>query len=155
VATITIDTAIAAPRELCFDLARDVTAHAQSAAFSDERIVGPGKTSGLLEMGDLVTFEGKHFGVRQRFTARIVEMNRPRSFADIMVHGSFKWLRHIHEFQEDGRGTLMRDILIWRAPLGPIGVIADWLFVKRHMEWFVRTKQHHLKAIAESRSGSV
>jgi ligand-binding SRPBCC domain-containing protein len=155
VATITIDTAIAAPRELCFDLARDVTVHAQSAAFSDERIVGPGKTSGLLEMGDLVTFEGKHFGVRQRFTARIVEMNRPHSFTDIMVHGSFKWLRHVHEFHGDGSGTLMRDILIWRSPLGPVGTLADWLFVKRHMEWFVRTKQHHLKAIAESRGGSV
>lgn len=149
---IVVETLIAAPREVCFDLARDVEAHARSAAFSGERVVEPGRLTGLLEAGDLVTFEGKHFGIRQRFTTRITEMRRPEFFVDEMVRGAFHWLRHTHEFHARGTGTLMRDILDWRAPLG---LIADPLFLKRHMRWFVTTKQLALKEIAERKPFSL
>ncbi len=152
-AQIVIETAIIAPREICFDLARDVGAHAESAAFSGERVVEPGRLSGLLDRGDLVTFEGRHFGVRQRFTARITELDRPNSFVDEMVRGAFRSLRHRHEFHAEGGGTRMRDVLTWVAPLGILGRIADALFLKRHMTWFVRTKQNALKEIAEKRGG--
>jgi ligand-binding SRPBCC domain-containing protein len=149
---IVIETTIHAPLELCFDLARDVDAHAESAAFSSERIVEPGRTKGLLEQGDLVAFEGRHFGIRQRFVARITELDRPSRFVDEMVHGAFKRLRHIHEFEPVGNATLMRDIIEWQAPLGFIGGLADALFLRRHMAWFVSTKQRALKQIAERRS---
>jgi len=149
---IVIETTIHAPLELCFDLARDVDAHAESAAFSSERIVEPGRTRGLLEQGDLVAFEGRHFGIRQRFVARITELDRPSRFVDEMVHGAFKRLRHIHEFEPVGNATLMRDIIEWQAPLGFIGGLADALFLRRHMAWFVSTKQRALKQIAERRS---
>ncbi|HUK33906.1 MAG TPA: hypothetical protein VLV86_08365, partial [Vicinamibacterales bacterium] len=92
-------------------------------------------------------FEGRHFGIRQRFTARIVEMRRPEFFIDEMVRGAFRWLRHVHEFEERDGGTLMRDTLEWRAPFG---FIADPLFLKRHMHWFVETKQRALKELAET-----
>src|SRR5216117_647115 len=68
---ITVRTWIDAPVELCFDLARDVGMHVESAAFSGERLVAPGKLSGILEVGDLVCFEGRHAGLPQRFCARI------------------------------------------------------------------------------------
>ena len=144
---IVIDTVIRAPVELCFELARDVAVHAKSAAFSGERLVEPGRMSGLLELGDLVTFEGRHFGIRHRFTTKIIQVEPPHIFVDEMVHGAFHSLTHIHEFHPHQSGTSMRDTLEWQAPLG---WLADALFLKRHMDWFVRTKQHHLKAIIES-----
>jgi ligand-binding SRPBCC domain-containing protein len=149
---IVIETTIHAPVELCFDLALDVGVHAESAAFSSERIVEPGRTKGVLERGDLVAFEGRHFGIRQRFVARITELDRPICFVDEMVHGAFKRLRHIHEFERTGNATLMRDIIEWQAPFGFIGRLADTLFLRRHMAWFVSTKQHALKEIAERRN---
>jgi ligand-binding SRPBCC domain-containing protein len=151
-AMIVVETLIHAPREICFDLARDVTAHAESAAFSAEKVVEPGRTSGLLELGDLVTFEGKHFGVRQRFTTRITKLDRPSQFVDEMVNGAFSSLRHIHEFHAQDGGTLMRDVLDWQSRLGFLGRLADRLFLERHMSWFVTTKQRRLKEIAERRS---
>jgi ligand-binding SRPBCC domain-containing protein len=147
--SITVDTFIAAPPDVCFDLARDVEAHRRSAAFSNEQLVAPGKLSGVLELGDLVAFEGRHFGVRQRFIARITYVDRPHRFDDEMVKGIFRRLTHIHEFHPRDGGTLMRDILEWQAPLGILGRAANALFLRRHMEWFVRTKQGHLKTIAE------
>jgi ligand-binding SRPBCC domain-containing protein len=149
---ITIETRIHAPIELCFDLARDVTAHAESAAFSSERIVAPGRTQGLLELGDLVAFEGRDFGMTQRFIARITALDRPNRFVDEMVDGAFKWLRHVHEFESKDGLTIMRDRLEWQAPLGLIGNLADLLFLSRHMRWFVATKQSALKQIAETRA---
>ena len=144
---IVIDTVIRAPVELCFELARDVAVHAKSAAFSGERLVEPGRMSGLLELGDLVTFEGRHSGARQRFTTKIIQVEPPHIFVDEMVHGAFYSLTHVHEFHPHQTGTFMRDTLEWQAPLG---WLADALFLKRHMDWFVRTKQQHLKAIIES-----
>ena len=146
---VVVETLIELPVEAVFDLARDVETHAQSAAFSGERLVEPGRTKGLLELGDLVAFEGRHFGIRQRFVARIVEMSPPRRFVDEMVRGAFRWLRHEHEFHVHARGTLMRDLLQWRSPLGLLGRIADALFVERHVESFVRSKQQNLKRMAE------
>lgn len=146
---LVVETFIAAPRERVFDLARDVEAHNRSAAFSHERCVEPGRTSGLLELGDLVTFEGVHFGIRQRVTAKIIEVDRPRRFVDELVRSAFKRLRHEHDFEERDGGTLMCDTLEWTSPLGPLGRIADALFVYRHMRWFVTTKQLALKTMAE------
>ena len=165
--TIEIETRIAAPRERVFDLSRDVDAHAESSAFTGERIVEPGRTHGLLELGDLLTFEGRHLGVRQRVTVRITEMDRPRRYVDVGLRGALRELRHVHEFLEDGaphprfadplpasgeRGqevTLMRDTVTWRSPFGLLGRAADALFVTRHMRWFVTEKQGRLKAMAE------
>jgi ligand-binding SRPBCC domain-containing protein len=148
---IVIETRIAAPPDLCFDLARDVEAHAESAAFSGERVTKPGRTAGLLELGDLVTFEGRHFGMRQRATARITYLDRPRRFDDELVRSAFVWLHHRHEFEAVPAGTLMRDTLEWRSPAGILGVLADKLLVTRHMRRFVTHKQRQLKRIAEER----
>ena len=149
---ITVETRIRAPIEFCFDLARDVTAHAESAAFSSERVVQPGRTQGILELGDLVAFEGRHFGMTQRFVAKITALDRPNSFVDEMVDGAFRWLRHLHEFESKDGLTIMRDRLEWKAPFGPSGALADLLFLSRHLRWFVATKQTSLRRIAEERA---
>ena len=143
---ITVRTWIDAPVELCFDMARDVAAHVESAAFSGERLVAPGKLSGTLEVGDLVCFEGRHAGFRQRFCARITYADRPHVFFDEMVSGFFRSLRHAHWFSPLAGGTLMTDHLVWRAPLG---ALMDFVYMTRHMTWFVKTKQQNLKRIVE------
>ena len=153
--TLIIETFIAASPERVFDLARDVGAHVLTARFTGERAIAPGKTSGLLEHGDLVVFEAVHLGVRQRLSARIVELERPRRFADEQVSGVFKRLRHVHEFEPRSGGTLMRDTLEWSSPFGILGRIADRLLVERHLRWFLVEKQRALKSLAEERQPSV
>lgn len=151
--SIEVRTRIEAPREVCFDLALDVDAHAESASFSREKLVSPGKLSGTLGLGDLVCFEGVHFGVRQRFCARITEVERPGRFVDEMTDGVFRWLRHVHEFAEMDGGTLMIDTLEWEAPLGFVGRLADAVFLESHMRSFVTRKQRRLAKMAVARKG--
>lgn len=149
-AEIEIETRIRAPIERCFDLARDVEVHARSAAFTAERVIPPGRIEGLLELGDLVTFRGRHLGVTRTLTARVVELQRPHRFVDEMVAGAFQSLRHVHEFEQLGDETIMKDTLRWEAPCGALGRLANRLILRRHLLWFLRKKQRALKAIAEA-----
>ena len=146
--TIVVETRIAAPIEVCFDLARDVETHLSTSSFTDERAVG-GVTSGLLDLGDVVTFEGVHLGIRQRLTAKIVEFARPNRFVSQMVKGAFSSMRHVHEFTVDGPVVVMRDTLTWRSPFWLFGTIADQLLVKNHMRQYLVRKQRALKEQAE------
>jgi hypothetical protein len=86
---IELSTVICAPRERVFDLARSIDAHQDSAGGTQERAVG-GVTCGLIGMGDEVTWEARHFGVRQRLTARVTAFDRPKRLQDVMISGAFK-----------------------------------------------------------------
>ena len=147
--SVRLETLICAPLERCFDLARNVDVHCATAAFTDERLVEPGRTSGLLEHGDQVTFEARHLGIRRRLTAQIVEFDRPRRFVDEMRSGAFRSLRHEHRFEAVDGGTIMRDHLQWRVPGGWLGIVIDRLVVTPHMRWFLITKQANLRRYAE------
>ena len=134
----------------CFELARDVGVHCRTSAFTGERVVPPGRTVGRLELGDTVTFEGRHFGVRWRLTAAIVEMEHPYRFVDDATGRAFGWMRHVHEFSEIDGATDMTDTIEWRSALGVLGRIADGLVLERHMVWYITKKQQALKVVAES-----
>ena len=149
--TVMLETEINAPVEVCFDLARDIDAHCRTAGSTQERAVA-GVTSGLIGMGQSVTFEGVHFGVRQRLTSKIIEFDKPHRFVDEMTQGAFKKLRHVHEFFPTATGTLMRDTLAWTAPLGLLGVIADKFFLEKHMRNFLQERNLNLKKMAEAKS---
>ena len=147
--TITVETVIDVPIALCFDAARDIGLHCQTMAHTKERAVA-GVTHGLIGAGQSITFEAVHFGVRQRLSAIIVQFDPPHLFADEMTQGAFAALTHTHEFfaQSDTQ-TRMRDTLEWKSPLGPLGKLADALFLKRYMTDLIRGRgvrlKHHLE----------
>ena len=150
--TLTLVTQIHAPIECCFDFCRDLDVHARTLPHTRERLVGA-KTGGLAEMGDVLTFEATHLGVRQRLTSRITEYDRPVLFADEALSGAFQSLRHVHAFTAVDGGTVMRDTLTWTAPLGRLGVLADTLFLRRYMLRFLVIRNRNLKAIIEAGTG--
>src|ERR1051326_6022686 len=114
--TIRLETYINAPMARCFDLARNVDVHAHSMAHTQERPIA-GVTTGMLQLGDTVTWEAVHFCVKQRLTSRTTAYDRPARFTDEMVKGVFQHLEHTHEFVPHPPGTLMRDVFTFRAPL--------------------------------------
>lgn len=115
---------------------------------TNERAVA-GVTSGLLEIGDSVTWEATHFGIKQRLTARITEMTKPYKFTDVMLQGTFHSFTHIHEFTVCDTGTIMKDTFTYKSPYGFIGKIVDKLFLEKYMKKFIISKANELKKIAE------
>lgn len=147
---IQVSTQIRAPRERVFDLARSVDAHVASTTRTGERVVD-GRLTGLLELGEIVTWEARHFGIRQRLTAKVTRFDRPSCFEDEMLAGAFKSLRHRHSFHEIGANrTEMIDLLDFRAPLGVVGRAAELVFLTRYMRRFLVDRNQSLTQIAES-----
>jgi ligand-binding SRPBCC domain-containing protein len=144
-------TLIRAPVHVCFDLARSVDAHVASTARTREVAVA-GVTSGLLTLGDEVTWEATHFGVRQRLRVRITAFDPPRAFTDEMVSGAFRRMRHVHSFEATPEGTAMTDDFDFDAPLGPLGWLAEVLVLKRYMTGFLLRRNVVLKSAAEEAS---
>jgi len=122
--TITVDTLVRATPERVFDAARDLDLHLTSMSDTGERAVA-GRTSGLIEMGERVTWEARHFGIRQRFTSEITSLDRPRHFRDSMVRGAFRSFVHDHYFEPVAGGTTMRDVLTFSSPFGVLGKLVD------------------------------
>ncbi|MGW1376136.1 SRPBCC family protein [Streptomyces sp. NPDC002446] len=137
-------TAVAAPPDQVFAVCLDVEAHTRSMADSSERAVG-GKTRGELALGDTVTFQARHLGLTWRLKARITSYDRPRCFVDEQESGPFKRWRHAHLFEPDGAGgTIMRDVIDFASPLGPVGRIVDRLLLSRYMPHLIRIRNAYL-----------
>jgi len=147
--TIHLETMIRAPIELCFDLARSVDVHMASTNHTGERAIS-GITSGMMNLNDEVTWEAKHFYVRQRLTSRITAMERPRMFVDEMQRGAFKRWHHLHTFEPRNGGTLMLDEVDYQSPLGILGRIADKLFLESYMTHLLLVRNAHIKHVAEA-----
>lgn len=148
---IHLETFIRAPRELCFDRARNVDVHMASTHHTRERAVS-GVTSGMMNLNDEVTWEAIHLGFRQRLTSKITAFDRPRMFVDEMQRGAFKRWHHTHRFEPERDGTLMIDDADYASPLGLLGRVADLLFLEKYMTRLLIIRNEHIKKVAEAQA---
>lgn len=101
-------------------------------------------------LGDTVTWEAIHFGIKQHLTVKITEYERPARFTDEMIRGAFHEMKHVHEFVSQPDGTLMIDRFLFRSPLGILGWLADTLVLTRYMSKLLLTRNSYLKHLVES-----
>ncbi|MEN4761063.1 SRPBCC family protein [Chryseobacterium sp. C39-AII1] len=147
--TIHLNTIIKANIQTVFDLARDIDLHQKSTSKTNEKAIA-GITSGLIEKDETVTWKAKHLGVVQTLTTKIVSMDKPHQFTDIMLKGTFKSMKHQHIFKQEGKNTIMTDIFEFQSPLGIIGKIFNKLFLENYMKDFLLERNELIKTTAES-----
>ncbi|WP_123910304.1 SRPBCC family protein [Flavobacterium covae] len=87
--TIKLKTFINSGIRLIFNASRNLDFHKESLACTNEKIIA-GRSSGLIEEGETVTWRGKHFGFYLTHKSLITQMNKYESFIDEMVKGLFK-----------------------------------------------------------------
>ncbi|MEO8276668.1 MAG: SRPBCC family protein [Thermoanaerobaculia bacterium] len=146
---MTIETSISAAADRCFDAARDMDLHVRSVAHTNERVVA-GRSSGLIGLGETVTFRARHFGIVQSFTSKITEFHRPTYFQDRMTKGSFRSFVHDHRFVESLGQTTMTDTVEFRSPLGLLGRLVDKLVLTQYLGRLLRSRATTIKSAAES-----
>jgi ligand-binding SRPBCC domain-containing protein len=146
---IRLETFINAPIQRCFDLARSIDLHKVSLEHTDEKAVD-GKTKGLIEKGEFVTWQARHFGIKQNLSVRITEMKPPNYFCDEMTKGAFKSMRHKHFFESRENGTLMIDEFFYETPFWLLGGIFDYFVLKNYMKQLLHRRNRAIKRIAES-----
>lgn len=146
---IYLETWIDADIQTVFDLARDIDLHQESTSKTHEKAIA-GRTSGLIEEGETVTWSAKHLGIYQTLTTKIISMQKPGQFTDEMQKGAFKSLKHQHIFKTVNHKTLMTDIFEFESPLGIIGKIFNKIFLKSYLRNFLLERNQLIKTKAES-----
>jgi len=147
--TINLTYRIHAPIERCFDLSRCIDLHTESSAHTEERAIA-GVTQGLIGLGEEVTWEARHFGIRQNLTTRITKFDPPYHFRDTMVRGAFKRFDHDHFFEPDGEITIMVDRFDFDAPFGILGRAFSSVVLTAYMRRFLMRRNEMIQQIAES-----
>lgn len=67
-----------------------------------------------------------------------------------MVQGAFKSFWHEHRFQEADGITTMTDTFNYTSPLGPLGKLADVLFLEQYMTQLLVKRNVVVKEFAEN-----
>ena len=148
--TIYLDTIIKSDIQTVFDLARDIDLHQKSTFKTGEKAIS-GRTSGLIEEGETVTWKAKHLGIYQILTTKIISMKKPYHFTDTMLKGAFKSMKHQHIFRQEGKNTIMTDIFEFHSPFGIIGKIFNRIFLKNYMKKFLLERNKLIKFTAENK----
>ncbi|MGC1632642.1 MAG: SRPBCC family protein [Gelidibacter sp.] len=146
---IILNTLIKADKSIVFDLARSIDLHKISTQISNETVIS-GKTHGLIDLNESVTWRAKHFGVYNILTSKITAFKAPDFFVDEMVSGIFKSFKHEHHFKDDANSTLMTDVFDYASPFGLLGKLADQLFLINYMTKFLLERNRVIKDFAES-----
>jgi hypothetical protein len=143
---------IAAPPRRCFDLARSVDFHLASTPGTGESVVG-GVRTGLLHLGDQVTWRARHFGIWQELTSQITAWSPDVYFRDSQVRGGFKRFDHDHYFErswEHEGWTFVIDVFTFEAPHGFVGRAIEHAFLTSYMRRFLSRRASLLKTALES-----
>ena len=146
---IELTTIINAPARRCFDLARSIDLHKISTEGTHEEAIG-GVTSGLIGMGQEVTWRAKHFGITQCLTSRITVFEYPGYFRDEMVRGLFKKIEHDHRFEESGAVTTMKDGFEFESPGRIIGQLFNQLILEKYLRGLLEKRNNMIRDVAES-----
>lgn len=87
-----------------------------------------------LGTGSRLDYKLSLFGVPLRWRTHITDWQPGQRFIDEQESGPYALWRHTHEFEARGDATLMRDTVDYALPLGPLGALARWLFVRRTLD---------------------
>ena len=146
---IQLSTIINAPIETVFNLSRNIDIHLLSTHQTNEKAIA-GRTSGLIELNETVTWRGKHFGIYQNHKSIIPEMVFPTYFVDEMLEGSFKSFRHEHYFKFENGKTIMTDNIFYKTPFGIFGKLFDKIILEKYMTSFIKKRNEIIKDLAEN-----
>ncbi len=110
---------------------------------SEETAIG-GITRGQIGLGETVRWRARHFGIWWTMTSKVVELEAPHYFIDEQQRGPFKQFRHLHRFESQGAMTVMTDTLTVTAPLGPLGWLAEKIFLKSYLRKLIEERNKFL-----------
>jgi ligand-binding SRPBCC domain-containing protein len=146
---IELTTEIDSTLEICFDLSRSIDLHKISTAQTNEEAIA-GRTKGLIELNETVTWQATHFGIKQKLTSKITAFERPNYFIDEQTKGIFKSIIHVHKFKQVASQVLMTDIFEFSSPLGILGRIFNNLVLINYLKKLLINRNKIIKEFAET-----
>ena len=88
------------------------------------------------------------------WTGRITEFRPPTRFVDIQVRGPYRDWEHTHTFEAVAGGTVIRDDIQYRLPIGPLGDLANGLIVRGELARIFRHRATTLRTVLAAPSAA-
>lgn len=73
-------------------------------------------------------------GIKLHWVTEITHVQDKQFFVDEQRFGPYAFWHHKHFMEETAEGVMMTDIVHYKLSLGPLGKLANVLFVKRQLE---------------------
>ncbi len=83
-------------------------------------------------------------GIPLRWRSRIEGYLPPARFTDVQLVGPYRSWSHLHTFEEDDLGTLMRDTVRYQLPFGPLGDAVHAIAVRGQLENIFRYRARRI-----------
>ncbi len=83
--------------------------------------------------------------LQQRWVSKIRDYHPPHEFTDLQLYGPYRSWIHRHTFLEVPDGTLVEDLVEYSLPLGPLGHLAHWLWVKRELKKIFSYRENKIR----------
>lgn len=94
-----------------------------------------------MQVGTKIDYKLRLRGFPIRWQSEISEWQPPERFVDRQLIGPYRLWHHLHTFDEQDGGTLVRDIVDYSVPGG---CLIHWLVVRRDLERIFRYRRDQL-----------
>jgi ligand-binding SRPBCC domain-containing protein len=86
-------------------------------------------------------------GVRLHWVTEITHVEEGKFFVDEQRFGPYAFWHHKHFLEPISGGVLMTDLVHYKLPFGPLGKLANTLFVKRQLDGIFNYRYQRLEEI--------
>lgn len=104
-----------------------------------------------MRVGTLIDYRLRLDGIPFLWRTEITEWDPPHAFTDVQLRGPYHTWIHRHTFEPADGGTLMRDEVRYRLPLGPLGAVV-LPFVRRRLERIFSYRQTSIERLLVERA---
>jgi uncharacterized protein (TIGR01777 family) len=98
-----------------------------------------------IKSGTVIEYKLSLHGVPIRWKSKILEYKKNESFVDLQLKGPYSYWHHTHSFKEVSGGTLMRDRVLYRLPMGSLGRIFAGPFIASDVKKIFDYRTHAIK----------
>lgn len=86
-----------------------------------------------MRLGAEIDYRFRWLGLPMYWRTRITSYVPPAQFVDEALRSPYVFWRHLHTFKSVPGGTLVRDRVDYKLPLGPLGRLAHGLIVRHNL----------------------
>ena len=84
-------------------------------------------------------------GIKMNWLTEITQVKEPQYFVDEQRAGPYALWHHEHRLSPTDKGVLMTDLVTYRPPGGPLGDLAQRMFIRKQLEGIFRYREEALE----------
>lgn len=86
-------------------------------------------------------------GIKSDWVTEITHIKEKVFFVDEQRIGPYKFWHHQHMFSESDEGMVMRDIVTYEPPFGPLGAFANMLLIDKKLRNIFSFRQNYINKL--------